>query len=195
MKKTLLILLLICNLTSYSQEKKWYSSSEIDFIFDNEFTYLYHNGSLRYNSFTWEPDGFLLNTYAIQYDYNYLIFSKLSVGAVGGFEFQKDPNNYPMLKLGAVMRYFFVDDDNVYSYIQVLNSFTVDKEKFKNGVNARIGLGYPVLKEDSYNVKMNLFLQQNHFNLSGAKPIFNIENEHPSYLKVHSFGISFGVQF
>jgi len=197
MKKTTIILTLL--LFSYgnliqAQNSDWYSSTEIDIIFHNKMTYLYADSDNRGYSFDFEQKGFLLKTYAIQYDINYLLFSKLSIGAISGFELQRDPD-FPMLKLGSVLRYFLVDEDNANIYVQVANGFSINKAKFKNGVNSRIGISIPVYKEDTYNYLFNVFVQQNFFNMSGADKLIGNEEEFPNTLTTKSFGLSFGIKF
>jgi hypothetical protein len=194
MKNLILIIFFIflANM-SYSQEK-WYHSAEIDLISPNKKEYFYNDSNNKIIDVNLETEGLLLNSFGIQYSYNYLLFSKMSIGIVGGFQNQSKPD-YTMVKLGGVIRYFFVDKNDVYVYLQNANNFTLNKDKFKSGNNLRLGLGFPFLKREKFNINGNLFFEQNYFKLDKTNPILNLSSEKPRSLTVKSFGISIGIKF
>lgn len=175
-------------------QEKWYKNSQIDFVSINKMVYFYNKSDNSINDEIIEPKGFLVKSYGIQFDYNYLLLKRLSIGAVSGFEFQKDPN-FSMFKVGAVIRYFLVDDDNAYLFIQDSNNFSLIKEKFTNGNNFRLGLGIPLLKSSDININGNLYFQQNYFKLNRSFKIIGYSDEIARELTVKSYGISFGIKF
>ncbi|GGZ38535.1 hypothetical protein GCM10007049_34610 [Echinicola pacifica] len=68
-------------------------------------------------------------------------------------------------------------------------------DKFNSGNNLRLGLGFPFLKRDAFNLNANIFFEQNYFDLEGSIPLLGYTNERPNRLLVKSYGISFGVKF
>jgi hypothetical protein len=175
MKKLILILLL----------DKWLSTTELGFIVPNktEYNYSFNNvGTLDSKI-----------SLAFQYSINYQVYNKLSIGALVGIQEQYGPNFF-MYKIGANIRYNFVDAENAFAYFQYSPNFTVNKDKFKNGNNLRIGIGLPFFKKDNFNLNLNIFHEINHFNLSGSKPLI-FGNEKPESIYFRSFGISLGVKF
>lgn len=193
MKFYIFILVVILSFPVLSQEK-WYKNSQIDFVSINKMVYFYNKSDNSINDEIIEPTGFLVKSYGIQFDYNYLLLKKLSIGAVSGFEFQKDPD-LNMFKLGAVIRYFLVDDDNAYLFIQDSNNFSLNKDKFTNGNNFRVGLGIPLLKKSDFNIDGSIYFQQNYFKLNRSFKIIGYSDEIPRELTVKSYGISFGIKF
>lgn len=194
MKKLIIItsFILLTNV-SFSQGK-WYHSAEIDLISPNKKEYFYNDSNNKIIDENLKVNGFLMNSLGFQYSYNYLLFSKMSIGIIGGYQHQSKPD-YQMIKLGGVLKYFFVDKNNVYVYLQDANNFTLNKEKFKSGNNLRLGLGFPFVKKEKFNFNCNFFFEQNYFKLDGANLILNLSDEIPRTLTVKSFGISIGVKF
>jgi len=197
-KNFVISILILSGFFGFSQNKetakKWYSTVEIDLVFPNQKTYFYNDSNNTMIFTDLGVNGFLLDSYGVQYSYNYLLFSKLSFGAVAGFQTQTKPT-YTMFKLGFNLKYFFVDSNNIYVYLQDANNFSTNKSNFKSGNNFRFGLGFPFLKRVKYNLNLNLFFEQNYFKLDGSKPLLSLADEIPRTLTLHSFGISFGVRF
>ncbi|QDH80977.1 hypothetical protein FKX85_18775 [Echinicola soli] len=191
-KSIVIIVLIFCSGHIYGQNR-WISNVEIDFVFPQKKEYTYFDGR-KNNDVKLKDHGFLLKSFGIQGDYSYLLFKKFSIGALGGFQTLSNPD-YVMLKLGGIFRYYFVDPDNVYVYLLSNYNFTLDQEKFKNGGNVRIGLGFPVLKRSGFNINANIFAENNVLSLRGARPLLGFVDEEPNSLEVSSFGISFGVKF
>ncbi|MBZ9632488.1 hypothetical protein LB465_17030 [Salegentibacter sp. LM13S] len=188
---TLTILIFIC-FSSFGQENKdssskWYSTAEFDVIPPYEVRYGYGIEN-RGNRVNLEENLSL----GAQYTYNYLLFKKLSIGAVGGFQLRSRPN-YFIPKLGGVIRYFFVDSNNVYIYLHDAVNFSLDKSRFEYGNNFRFGLGFPLLKRPGFNINANAFFEQNYLHLDGSDPILN--DEDPGNLFYKSVGFSLGVKF
>lgn len=193
MKQFFVILFILIYGLGYSQNK-WETSLELDFVFPNKKDYFYNDSNNKIIDTELKDDGFLLSSFGIQGNYNYYLFKKLSIGILGGFQTQSKPD-YSMLKLGGILRYHFVDRDNVYIYIQDANNFTLNKSRFKSGNNLRLGLGFPFIKKEGFNITGNLFFEQNYFKLDNAEPLLNLTDERPRSLTVKSFGISLGVKF
>ncbi len=180
-------MLLLFYTTSYSQDK-WFSTAELDFIVPSKIEYGYSFNNI-YDEINLDSKASI----ALQYSVNYQLFNKLSVGALIGIQNQYGANFF-MYKIGSHVRYYFVDSDNVYTYLHYAGNFTVDKDKFKNGNNLRIGIGFPIMKRTAFNLNLNIFYEINHFILSGAKPLI-FGNETPGSIFFRSFGISLGVKF
>lgn len=193
MKQFFIILFLLIYGLGYSQNK-WETSLELDFVFPNKKDYFYNDSNNKIIDAELKNDGFLLSSFGIQGNYNYYLFKKLSIGVLGGFQTQSKPD-YSMLKLGGILRYHFVDIDSVYIYIQDANNFTLNKSRFKSGNNLRLGLGFPFIKKEGFNITGNLFFEQNYFKLDNAEPLLNLTDERPRSLTVKSFGISLGLKF
>ena len=198
MKRTLLILLflsitLVSNAQKDKLDNKWYSTAEIEFIFPYKYYYSYFVGNrIIFNDY---DNIFSLKSFGAQYTYNYTFFSKLSVGALAGIQALSEPSNFLMIKVGGILKYFFVDRDNIFIYTQMAHVFSTNKSQFKKGGNGRLGIGLPIFKRDGFNITTNVFVEHNSLDLDGAKPIYSIEDEVPTGLVTSSFGISFGVQF
>jgi hypothetical protein len=190
------IVVLGCSI-SYSQNsssKKWYSTADLEFINPSNVEYDYGIYSSQYNAIIGKTDE-ITNakpSFGVSYSFNYNILKKLSVGLLTGYQNHARPD-FSMLKLGGVIKYFFVDNNNVYTYINVANNFSLNKEQFNNGANFRLGLGFPVLKRDAFNLNINAFWEQNFLRMDGAKPLFDKEEPNTTVLK--SYGISVGIKF
>ncbi|OBQ54993.1 hypothetical protein JJL45_03665 [Tamlana sp. s12] len=188
MKKIIAITIVsLFYINSYSQEK-WYSSAAIEFSVPSkiEYHYNFNNSSTVINLDSKTALG-------AQYSINYLVFNKLSVGALTGIQNQFGADFFAF-RIGGNLKYYFVDDDNVYAYLRYARNFTVDKDKFKNGDNLRGGIGFPFLKTDDFNLNLNVFYDINYFNLEDAEPLI-FGNERSKNIFFRSFGISVGIKF
>lgn len=175
-------------------QSKWDTSIELDFMFPNKKSYFYNDPNDKIVEAELQDDGFLLNSFGIQGNYSFFVFKKLSIGVLGGFQTQSKPD-FLMLKLGGILRYYFVGRDNVYVYLQNANNFSIDRKKFQNGNNFRLGLGFPLIKRDKFNINGNIFFEQNYFDLDNSESLLNLLDEKPRSLTVKSIGISLGVKF
>lgn len=197
MKKTILLLIVFVWFSGYSQDKlfkKWYSTADLEFIVPNKLEYDYGKYNLDYNAYVGYSDnikGYGVS-YGALYSINYHIFNKWSFGVITGFQFQRSPD-YAMYKLGGRLKYFFVDANNVYAYIEDSNNFSLNKNQFKSGNNTRLGIGFPIMKRDKFNMNLNVFWEQNFLRLQGSKPLFTDERPKTSVFK--SYGISLGIKF
>lgn len=197
MKKVLFFILILTYSYGYSQDnlrKKWYSTADIEFINPYKVEYDYGIYSSQYDSQVGKTDE-ITNakpSFGVTYSFNYYLFKKLSIGLLTGYQNHARPD-FSMLKIGGVIKYFFVDSNNVYSYIDVANNFSLNKDQFKNGNNFRLGLGFPVLKREGFNLNVNAFWEQNFLRMEGAKPLF--DKETPSTTVLNSYGISLGIKF
>lgn len=182
----------LCFAQKSDSEAKWYSLAELDFVFPNNKVYFYNDLNNRILDTELAVDGFLLNSFGLQYSYNYLLFSKFSIGVVTGFQTHTEPNLF-LIKLGGIIKYHFVDKNNIFVYLQDANNFSLDKDKFKSGNNFRLGMGFPVLKKEGFNLNTNLFFEQNYFKLDGTTPL--LSDERPRSLTLKSLGVSVGIKF
>lgn len=188
MKKTILTsVLILIFISGYSQDK-WFSSAEFSFIVPSKIEYNYSSNNVGTTIHLESRPSIALN-----YSINYQLFNKFSAGLLAGVQ-QQGGADFFMYKLGSNIKYYFVDDDNVYIYLQYAHNFTVNKDKFNNGDNVRIGIGFPVMRRDAYNLNLNIFYDINGFDLSGSKPLI-FGNETPTSIFFRSYGISLGVRF
>jgi hypothetical protein len=192
MKNFLLILVIIIPIFTFSQDKtikKWHSTIDLEFINPQNVIYDYH-----YADTPGYYEDEIVNTkpgFGILYSINYNLFKKLSLGGVTGIQYMYSPD-YSILKLGGTIKYFFVDSNNVYTYINIANDFSLNKNQFKKGGEFRIGIGFPVLKREHYNLNINVFWESQLLRLEDSKPLF--DNEIPGSADIKSFGLSIGVK-
>lgn len=121
-------------------------------------------------------------------------FKKLSIGALGGIQSIANPDLF-MLKLGGVLKFYFVDRDNVYMYLQGTPLISLNKDQFKNGFSGRIGLGFPAYRNKRFNATVNIFAEHIDLNMRGAKSILEGGFDTPLDLTLSTWGISLGAQF
>ena len=193
-KKILVVLFLIFSCAFSKAQEKWISSAQLDLVFPNKSEYFYINSQNHIFDDDSNYHGFLLRSFALQADYNYLLFKKLSLGVLGGLQTQTDPS-YSFLKLGGILKYYFVDKNEIYVYLNAGHNFSLNRDKFRNGANARFGLAFPFLKREGYSLVFHVFKEYNVFDIEGTKPLYGGTDEIPRSFTVRSFGISFGVQF
>lgn len=187
------VLLIYSNVFCQEKIKKWYTSIDIEFISPNKVEYYYGLYSPEYNAIIGgqnkiEHTG---SSFGITYSIHYNVFKKLSLGAITGFQNQNNPD-FRMLKLGGSINYFFVDNNNIYAFLNIANNFTLDKTQFKTGTNVRIGIGFPIMKSEKFNLNVNLFYETNDLILEGTKPLFN--SEIPNNIIFRSYGLGLGIK-
>jgi hypothetical protein len=181
------VALLFFYINGHAQDK-WFSTAELDFIVPSKTEYGYSAN----NAYT-EINLASKTSFALNYSINYLLFKKFSAGLLTGIQ-QQSGAKFFMYKLGSNIKYYFVDSDNVYTYLQYAHNFTVDKDKFNFGDNVRIGIGIPVMRRDAFNLNLNIFYDINSFDLSGSNPLV-FDNVKPSSIYFRSYGISLGMKF
>jgi len=168
-------------------KKTWYSTIELEGISPYEARYDYGIEN-RGKSVDLNKDLSL----GLLYTFNYMIFRKFSFGIIGGFQTHFNPS-FNMPKIGGTIRYFFVDQDNVYIYLHDAVNISLDKSQFDYGNNFRVGIGFPILKRENFNINTNLFFEQNYLHLDGSDPL--IADEDPGNIYYKSLGISLGIKF
>jgi hypothetical protein len=189
----IIVLLIYSNVFCQEKIKKLYSSIDIEFINPNKVEYYYGLYSPEYKAIIGGQNK-IENTgssFGISYSIHYNVFKKLSLGAITGFQNQNNPD-FRMLKLGGSINYFFVDNNNIYAYLNITNNFTLDKTQFKTGTNVRIGIGFPIMKREKFNLNVNLFYETNYLILEGTKPLFN--SEIPDNIIFRSYGLGLGIK-
>ena len=195
MRQFLITAILAITANGFAQNN-WKTSVEIDFGFPSKWEYEYESPTHKFRTLDLEDSGFLLNSFGIQGYHGYFILDNLSVGPVGGFNYQS-VQELSMLRLGLRFQLHFVDRDNGYTYLQISNNFSLDYDKFKAGPHIRYGLAFPVLRGETHILTLNLFGELNNYYMTGSKPLLGyVGNEDPVTLneKLH-IGISLGITF
>lgn len=188
MNKLFLIFIVMFSFIESNAQEKWFSTVEVDFIVPSKTEYSYTANDIFYDVNIDSKAAF-----ALQYSINYQLFNKLSIGAVTGIQNQYGADFFSY-RLGGHLRYYFVDSDNVYVSLLYAANFTVDKDKFSSGENIRLGIGFPFLKRDEFNLNINVFGDIYKYNLRGAEPLL-FGNEKPSSIFFRSIGIGVGIKF
>ena len=189
----IIVLLIYSNVFCQEKIKKLYSSIDIEFINPNKVEYYYGLYSPEYKAIIGGQNK-IENTgssFGISYSIHYNVFKKLSLGAITGFQNQNNPD-FRMLKLGGSINYFFDDNNNIYAYLNITNNLTLDKTQFQTGTNVRIGIGFPIMKREKFNLNVNLFYETNDLILEGTKPLFN--SEIPDNIIFRSYGLGLGIK-
>jgi hypothetical protein len=188
---------MLISFLGFSQDKiskRWYSTIDVEFINPSKVEYSYGIYNSDYDAIIGGDDE-IANTnpsFGIQYSINYNVFKKLSLGVITGIQYMNNPD-YSMLKLGGCVKYFFVDSNNVYVYLDMAYDYSLNKNQFKNGANTRIGIGFPVLKRDAFNLNINVFYEVNDLTLDGSQPL--LYSEIPHNIIFRSYGLSVGAKF
>ena len=174
-------------------DKFWISTGALEFIVSSD---------VEYNYGTLDDDGSIISgnslkvnekvSYGALYSISYPVLNKLTLGAVGGFQHQIQPK-ITSLKLGGILRYYFVDYENVNVY--TLTAYNISlKDYIKSGMaNVRFGLSFPVKKMDAFNLNLNLFWDYNFY--KAKDPIFFGINEKPGEFTYKAYGISLELSF
>ncbi len=174
--------------TDYTLDKKWFSFAELEFLIPKQVRY---NHNFKNNSQPKYSEDELKKgvSFGLTYSINYPIFNKLSLGAVGSFDYQT-AYNITTLKFGGKMNYHFTNYENATLYLQVLHNTISNKAKSEMG-NVRLGLLFPIEELGENNVTLNFFWDHDFYRLN--KPL--ISNEIPNSITFTSFGVSIGIQF
>jgi hypothetical protein len=197
MKKIYFIFVMFISFSGFSQNNlniKWHSTIDVEFINPSKVEYYYGIYNSDYDAIIGGDDEIVNSnpSFGALYSINYNVFKKLSLGVITGIQYMNKPD-YSMIKLGGCIKYFFVDSNNVYTFIDIAYDHSLNKNQFKNGMNTRIGIGFPVLKKDTFNLNINIFYEVNDLILDGSQPLFN--NEIPGNIIFRSYGLSIGAQF
>lgn len=135
-------------------DRVWFSTGELEFIVSSDVEYNY--GSLDSNGNLVSGNSMKINekvAYGALYSINYPILNKLTLGVVGGFQHQIQPK-ITSLKTGGILRYHFVDYDNVNIYTMIAYNISL-KDYIKSGMaNLRFGLSFPIKKLDFLNINL-----------------------------------------
>lgn len=183
-----LLLLLVCTF-GYAQDNtssRWYHTAELDFIFIKDSEYQYRNNQRKVvenlNS---------VFSFGIIYSFNYqLIAHKLSIGPIVGTQFHFNPE-LSMIKIGANTKFFFIDQESVYLYLQLAHDISLNTEKFNEGTNGRIGLGIPIADCGDQSLNLGIFAEQNFLLLDNPETIIPFE----STIIFKSYGFNLVMKF
>ena len=194
MKKQIFLLLSFMTLSLFAQNK-YYLEANIDISAPQTKNYFYNNADHSINYVSIKEQGWLLNDYGINFSYNYLIFKRLSIGTLTGI-YSDSKQKFSHFRLGGLVRYFYIKDRNYNFNLKIGKNITFDKKKFNNGANIKIGFGIPVYTiNDNNKILLDLFWEQNYYELDGSNKLIGLNDEIPRTLIVHSYGISISILF
>ena len=195
MKLFFTIVFLVASANSFAQDK-WKTSVELDFGFPSDWEYEYKSAPHEYTHVDLEDSGFVLNSFGVQGYHGYFVFENLSIGPVGGYNYQS-VQKLSMLRLGARFQLHFTGRDNAFTYLQFSNNFSLNYERFKAGPHIRYGLAFPLKKTDTIMISLNLFGELSQYYMNGSKPLLEyVGNETPVVLREKPHvGVSLGVTF
>ena len=173
--------------------KRWFSNVEVEFGVNNEVRYdysLYDNYGKLLGGSSADLDNKV--SYGILYNINYPILNKLTIGAVGGFQYQVQ-QKISALKIGGILRYHFVNYESVNINLMTAYNIALSDNIDSEMANVRLGLQFPVARTDDFNLNLNVFGDYNYYIFN--EPILDETNERPSNILFRSYGISLGIQF
>lgn len=173
--------------------KRWFSNVELEFGVNNEVEYRYAIYDNNDNLISGRSAGLDKKvSYGILYSINYPIVNKLSIGAIGGFQHQRQ-QKISALKLGGILRYHFINYESVnLNFMTAYNLALSDNISSEMG-NVRLGLQFPITEIDDFNLNLNLFWDYNYYVASTS--ILEENNERAKHIIFKSYGFSLGIQF
>lgn len=189
-----LLLLFLIHISLFSQSR-WFSSSDLSLVFPNQMRYLFTDDANR-SVFVDLPvgTGSMLKSFSAEYSYNYLLLNKVSIGVTGGFQ-TYTRFDYQFIKLGGIIRYYFVDTENVFTYVQYARDISINRSTSNGGHDFKLGLEFPVLRRERFNINAKIYNQTDILNIEHTSPILNYVDEEPIQMKIKSLGIGVGVRF
>ncbi len=194
MKKQFLILFAMISASLFAQNKS-YLEANIDLSAPQTKAYFYNNADHSINNVQINDQGWLLNNYGVNFSYNYLILKQLSLGTLTGI-YSDTKQNFSHLRLGGLIRYFYIKNKNYNFNLKLGENISFDKKKFNKGVNIKIGFGIPVYKiNGKEQILLDLFWEQNYYELDDANKLLGLSDEIPRTLIVHSYGLSLNFMF
>lgn len=197
MKNIITSILVLLSLITFAQSKfkeKTFSTAHIEFINPNKVIYDYATELPEGNGYKGGTDE-IANpkiSFGLTYNFNYMLFKKLSIGLLTGYQNHGGPK-FSMVKLGGTLKFYFVDKNNVNIYIDYANNFSLNKKQFSNGSNARLGMSFPIARTDNFDIYANVFTEQNFLRMKNSEPLFF--NEIPDTTTFKSLGLSIGAKF
>lgn len=196
MKKLVVTIILLSSFISTFSQSRWFSNTDCSLVFPNEMRYLFADENNR-STFVNMPigTGSMLKGFSLEYSYNYMIFNKLSIGILGGFQAYTAGYDYQFAKLGAVLRYHFVDSDNVFTYVQYSKEISINNATSNGGDDVRLGLEFPVIKKERFNINATIFNEIGLLDLEETSPVLDYYGEQPISMKIKSLGIGVGIRF
>lgn len=202
MKRILTISLIVISFCIYSQNqtsKEWFSNIEIEYGENFEVNYNYALDDDKvidelYNKNIFRKEHKLdnRNSFGLIYNINYPIFNKLTLGAIGGFQFQAQ-QKISALKLGGILRYHFVNYESININLMTAYNLALSKNIGSKMGNVRFGLQFPIVKMNDFNLNLNFFYDVNFYSYKGK--YINEINENSGDLTFKSTGLSFGFLF
>ncbi len=180
MKKIILLVIASFLFSHYAKAQgELFIHSNIELILNDKIYFNYNKPEL-------EPT----KSFGFTTSLDYLLFKKLSIGLATGYKKYKRPDDFQMIELGGIVRYFVIDTDYPSVFISMTEELSLNKEIFLNGFNARIGIVFPILKQEKLNVNFTIFKEMNELNLGKSKP-YTID----TYMQYRAAGFSLGIKF
>jgi len=195
MKRIVIISILILTNININAQDKTNLQIEIDVVAPQTKSYFYNDlNNVIYTSDIKKGEEGFNAVYGLKVAYDYKLFNKLSVGVLSGFH-NDNKQSFSHVRLGGAIKYLFIGDYGYDIYLQLANNFSLNKSKFKSGVNIKLGASYLVYKVENMNYTFSLFWEQNYYNVEGANKLIGFYDEIPRSLTVHSYGIGLGISF
>ncbi|MDO4229398.1 MAG: hypothetical protein Q4C98_06260 [Capnocytophaga sp.] len=183
MKKLIFGFLFFAITTVFAQDKRTYSLAEIDIIIprSDKVTYSYEGGKVNLSERV---------MWGATYSYNYNLFKKFSVGALGGLTYLSNPS-LTSLKVGGTFRYTFISEYQANVFLQVAGYIPFNSKYGADLGEFRFGVQMPIVRFDTCSMTLGVFVTYSGFDVK--KPLFYDEN--PNSLEYRGTGLSLGLRF
>lgn len=183
MKKLLFGMLLLCVGTLFAQDKRTYFHTEVDMIIPNDkkVVYSYSGGEVNLDErIMW----------GASLTYNYNLFRKFSIGALGGLNHLSNPS-ITSLKFGGSFRYTFITEYQANVFLQIAGYIPLNSKFATEFGEVRFGLGMPVARFNDMTMTLGMYVMASHYDVT--KSLFWGEN--PDTLRYKGVGFSLGLRF
>lgn len=150
MKKVLIGIFFLCAGILFSQDKRTYFHAEMDMIIPNDkkVVYSFSEGEINLDErIMW----------GTSFTYNYKLFRKLSVGALGGLNYLSYPK-VTSLKYGGSLRYIFSTDYQTNVFLQLMGYIPLNSKYSTESVEVRFGLGMPVARINDLTMTLGMYV-------------------------------------
>lgn len=183
MKKILFGMFPLCVGTLFAQDKRTYFHTEVNMIVPNDkkVVYSYSGGEVNLDErIMW----------GASFTYNYNLFRKFSVGALGGLNYLSNPS-ITSLKFGGSFRYTFISEYQANLFLQLAGYMPLKSGMEVDLGEVRFGMGMPVARFNDMTMTLGMYVMYARFDFT--KPLFFNET-YPS-LHYRGVGFSLGLRF
>lgn len=193
MKNLMLILILVFNLTVFSQENekgnKWQSQIFIDLNASNKSSYEYYDFENRARETSINGKGSL----ELAYNLDYKIYKKLSAVGIVSLTNYNNPT-FASIKTGLGLKLIYVDHKYHYLTLHYGYHIPFSKSDFREGHQIKIGQVFDVAKIFNKRLLVGFYYNSDFFYLENTEPLISRASSSFS-LTASSYGISLGVKF